>query len=442
MESAGEAHKARGNELLKAGSFAEAAEAYGEAIKADASVVAYWSNRSHAVLRSGDAPGALSDADEAVRLKPDWAKAHWRRAQALKELGRPLDAAKACDTSLALATADAEKKEIRKLREVMTSAAAAVALSGWWHGQVSKELGGFMQEFCFLADGELRCCVYGQELTGTYDLRDVEVLLGGELKGGADVRLSGERVPYLFRQKGDDILDLCCPMTSPPERPRTFHGPGHVAMRKGRHVGDDSLAALPEGRRVLRYLEELTEAVDAQMADAGSGNDAVADQTAERLMEAAEDGGTLTSQKIMGPESLEDKAKKMAHDHHVQALRLKYTDAIDDIAQQLLKGDLDAGSAYPEEAKDLERAIRRMKRCAPAPEPVGDEAEEAAEAPGQAPEAIKPSAEVAAAPVAQAPPMPEASKPVVNKVAAPPLQGATPPLAGGCCGGCFAAFKR
>jgi len=445
-DGSGETHKARGNELLKAGNFVEAAAAYGLAIKADPTVPAYWSNRSHALLRSGDAEGALRDADEVADLTPSWAKAHYRRAQALKELGRPHEAAQACADGLTVVEGEGEAKELRKLREVMSSASGALVLSGWWHGEVSKELGGFMQEFCFMPEGELKCSVYGQELPGKYVIRDVEAGSNGEVKGGVDVSLNGEKVPYLFRVDGKDgeMLHLCCPMTSPPERPRTFHGPGYVGMRKGREASAEPLSSLSEGQRVLRYLGELAEAMEARLPSDTGGDSRAAD----RLLEEAEGGGTVNSQQLMGQESLEDKAKKMAQEHHIQALRVKYSDAVDEIAQRIIKGETKPSEAYPEEAKALEKLLRRLSRC----EDKAKEDEEEEEPPSKEPEPVaEPTAlptPSAAQPVALAPPAPQPAAeappaPVAEKVEQQPPKVAPPkPAEGGFCGGCFAGFRR
>jgi len=46
------------------------------------------SNRSRAALEAGRAADALSDADAAVGIAPNWAKGHWRRGRALGALGR------------------------------------------------------------------------------------------------------------------------------------------------------------------------------------------------------------------------------------------------------------------------------------------------------------------------------------------------------------------
>ena len=50
-------------------------------------------NRSFVRLKLGRAADALADAEAALRLRPEWAKAHWRAAAALDALERFEDAA-------------------------------------------------------------------------------------------------------------------------------------------------------------------------------------------------------------------------------------------------------------------------------------------------------------------------------------------------------------
>lgn len=120
--------KRRGNELLAAGKPAEAAEAYSLAIKADPSVAALWSNRSAALLKAGDAAGALRDAEEAARLEPAWPKGQLRRAKALEALGRFSDAIEACGlgetAAIAAGAPESEAREFRRLRGALAMAEA------------------------------------------------------------------------------------------------------------------------------------------------------------------------------------------------------------------------------------------------------------------------------------------------------------------------------
>mmetsp|Transcript_17796 Transcript_17796/g.28804 ORF Transcript_17796/g.28804 Transcript_17796/m.28804 type:complete len:390 (+) Transcript_17796:3412-4581(+) len=88
-----EAAKAEGNELLKAGKFDEAVDAYSRAIDLDGSNHIYYSNRSAAYGKMQNWSLALADASKCVDLDPSWAKGYSRQVSAYIGLG-DLDKAK------------------------------------------------------------------------------------------------------------------------------------------------------------------------------------------------------------------------------------------------------------------------------------------------------------------------------------------------------------
>lgn len=452
-----DAHKKRGNELLKAGQAAEAAEAYGQAIELDPLVAALYSNRSHARLKSGDAAGALQDAEEAVRLEPEWPKGHLRRVRALEALGRLIDAASACSPGEAAAAASkltSEAREFGRLRSELSSAAAEVALQGWWHGTVSAALGGYCQEFNFGASRTLECSVYDKPLSGQYFAKDIEVLPSGGFRGGLDVSLDGNSIPYLFRvNDGDCKLHLCCPMQRP-ERPRTFDGPGYVAMRRGRERdGKADAPELTEGQRVLLYLAELCEIVESQEQVSSSSTAAAA--MAERIEEDKALGDTIFAGELSGPETIENKEKKMAYTQRLSALELKYSTEVAEAAQRLVQGKEEACVTYPVEARELERQLRPFKRrvkeaAAEAAEDEGEEAEAPAalaiEAPAAAVPAAaaqEPSAPAPAATLAATPTPPEsAMEASAMPVSTLPAKAVAATPAGGCLAGCLVGISK
>lgn len=362
-----EAHKLEGNAFLKAGKLKEAIASYTKAIEADATVAAYWGNRCQTLLRTGDIEGALRDAEESARLKPEWSKAHYRRALALSKLKRAKAAIEACDVGLRNTTDEAETKEFNTLREKMIAEASMEdvrsQLAGSWYGKVSKELGGYEQEFCFNAGDDFKCTVESTEGPGKWALQKVESTTpGGGVRGSLSVTPEGAPypTPYLFRidENNKDVLHLCCPMVYSLEAPRTFDGPGYVAMRRGTRAehGANPLQALSEGEQVVHYLNAIADALEENIP----GNEGAGGKVAEALAE--EDPGTVHAHKLMGQESLEDKSRKMAHENKLQALRLKYPSGIADTAEKLIKGELEAEDAYPEQAKELGKLMRRMGR--------------------------------------------------------------------------------
>jgi len=103
--------KKAGNAAFGKGRYAEAVEHYTAAIDlwmepADRAVL--YSNRSAAKLKlPGERQKALNDATRACELAPEYAKAHFRRGQALRALGNPVAAIAAMEKVLAIAPADA-----------------------------------------------------------------------------------------------------------------------------------------------------------------------------------------------------------------------------------------------------------------------------------------------------------------------------------------------
>jgi tetratricopeptide (TPR) repeat protein len=92
--------KDAGNRLLKEGRLEEALPEYGRAIELCGSdrrkeAAVCYSNRSLALTKLDRFEEALSDAIEAVKLDPTYAKGHFRKGKALEGLGRDEDASKA-----------------------------------------------------------------------------------------------------------------------------------------------------------------------------------------------------------------------------------------------------------------------------------------------------------------------------------------------------------
>lgn len=73
--------RAKGNECVKDGKFIEAVLHYTQAIKMDPNNYVLYSNRSFAFLKLDQHYLALQDANETVRIQPQWAKGYFRRAE-------------------------------------------------------------------------------------------------------------------------------------------------------------------------------------------------------------------------------------------------------------------------------------------------------------------------------------------------------------------------
>jgi len=98
--SSAEEFKAQGNAALQKGNITEAIECYTKAINTDGTNHVYYSNRSAAYLKQGNASNALSDAESCIALKPDFAKGFSRKGAALHGLKRYNDSIKSYEDGL------------------------------------------------------------------------------------------------------------------------------------------------------------------------------------------------------------------------------------------------------------------------------------------------------------------------------------------------------
>ncbi|XP_026741060.1 small glutamine-rich tetratricopeptide repeat-containing protein beta-like [Trichoplusia ni] len=73
--------KSKGNECVKEEKYIEAVLHYTQAIKMDPNNYVLYSNRSFAFLKLDQHYLSLQDANETVRLQPQWAKGYFRRAE-------------------------------------------------------------------------------------------------------------------------------------------------------------------------------------------------------------------------------------------------------------------------------------------------------------------------------------------------------------------------
>ncbi|XP_014471249.1 PREDICTED: LON peptidase N-terminal domain and RING finger protein 3 [Dinoponera quadriceps] len=99
-----EASRARheGDILVRKGHLGQALERYNLAVHLAPNSPLHLSNRAHVLLLLNRPSAALTDADHAVRLRPDWGKGHYRRGIALSALGRHEEALYALCISVAI----------------------------------------------------------------------------------------------------------------------------------------------------------------------------------------------------------------------------------------------------------------------------------------------------------------------------------------------------
>ncbi|PRW57250.1 serine threonine- phosphatase 5 [Chlorella sorokiniana] len=115
--AAAESFKEQGNALYKEGHYLKAAAAYTQGLKADPSHSVLYSNRSAALLQLSKTGKALADAEECIRLRPDWDKGYFRKAAALEALGRMEEALQCYRSSL---ERNKESKQLAEKVRVLT----------------------------------------------------------------------------------------------------------------------------------------------------------------------------------------------------------------------------------------------------------------------------------------------------------------------------------
>jgi stress-induced-phosphoprotein 1 len=96
---------------LQAGNVSEAIDQYTKAVNADGANHVYYSNRSAAYLKKGDAHNALNDAESCLGLNPEFAKGYSRRGAALHALTRYNDSIASYNQGLEKFPADAGLKK-------------------------------------------------------------------------------------------------------------------------------------------------------------------------------------------------------------------------------------------------------------------------------------------------------------------------------------------
>lgn len=105
------AAKARGNTAFQSGDYSTAVTAFTEAISHDPTDHVFFSNRSGAYASLNEFESALKDADECIKLKPDFVKGYSRAGHALFKLGKLKEAKEAYEKGLKVDAGNAQLKE-------------------------------------------------------------------------------------------------------------------------------------------------------------------------------------------------------------------------------------------------------------------------------------------------------------------------------------------
>uniref|UniRef100_A0A061S0W4 Tetratricopeptide repeat protein 1-like n=1 Tax=Tetraselmis sp. GSL018 TaxID=582737 RepID=A0A061S0W4_9CHLO len=94
--------KEQGNTEYKKQNFLKAAALYSRAIKEDPNNAVLFSNRAEALLQLKKVTKALQDAEECIKLKPDWEKGYFRKGSVLESMERYAEALEAYEHAASL----------------------------------------------------------------------------------------------------------------------------------------------------------------------------------------------------------------------------------------------------------------------------------------------------------------------------------------------------
>ncbi|KAM0884687.1 hypothetical protein ACQ4PT_030825 [Festuca glaucescens] len=159
--------KSLGAKAVEEKDYAAATKFYSEAIKVDPADAALYSNRSLCHLKSGKAQDALVDANDSIRVRPDWPKGYYRKGAAFMALKEYKEA---CDAFMAAVKLDPENEEMH-------------------------------DAFCFLVDVEM---VRAMDEEDRAKLADMVILAGCGLLEMASSLAQMEVCKYLVEELGFD----------------------------------------------------------------------------------------------------------------------------------------------------------------------------------------------------------------------------------------------
>jgi stress-induced-phosphoprotein 1 len=112
--------KDKGNTFIKNKHYEEALNCYNEAIKADPKDHIHYSNRSACYINLNNFQKALEDAEQCIKIKPDWAKGYLRKGMAEFKLDKLEEAAETYKKGLEI---DPNNTEIKKAFEELERSA-------------------------------------------------------------------------------------------------------------------------------------------------------------------------------------------------------------------------------------------------------------------------------------------------------------------------------
>jgi len=112
--------KERGNSFYVRHQFVQAIEWYTQSIETNPKAYDVYTNRSSAYAKLKMWEESLRDAQESIRIKPNWLKGHWRVGTCLMELKQYQQAAKTLEEGLKINPASEQiLQELKKVKEYL-----------------------------------------------------------------------------------------------------------------------------------------------------------------------------------------------------------------------------------------------------------------------------------------------------------------------------------
>ncbi|KKK19966.1 heat shock protein [Aspergillus rambellii] len=199
-----DALKAEGNKAFSAKDYPTAIDKFTQAIAIDSSNHVLFSNRSAVYAAQTDYEKALTDAEKAVELKPDWSKGHMRKGAAYRGLGDLLAAHDAYEEALKLEPGNEQAKSgFTAVKRAIDAEAQADGVTGdptaglggiFNDPQLFQKLASNPKTSALLADGEFMAKLkrvqqnpnsVGAEIQDPRFLQVMSVLLGIDMSFGA-----------------------------------------------------------------------------------------------------------------------------------------------------------------------------------------------------------------------------------------------------------------
>eukprot|EP00746_Dinoflagellata_sp_MGD_P154562 gnl/MRDRNA2_/MRDRNA2_84895_c0_seq3.p1 gnl/MRDRNA2_/MRDRNA2_84895_c0~~gnl/MRDRNA2_/MRDRNA2_84895_c0_seq3.p1 ORF type:complete len:319 (+),score=88.60 gnl/MRDRNA2_/MRDRNA2_84895_c0_seq3:514-1470(+) len=181
-------------------------------------------------------------------------------------------------------------------------------IKGKWHGEVTETLGGYVQEFEFIDQQNLKVTVMGRTVDGQFNLKvqkvpyEMDIIV--EVPEAPTERPPA--VPYIVRLVDEDTLDICCPYMSM-LRPSSFDGPGLCQLKRGaaEETVDEEFANLSPEEKLIRCAQDLLEIIPNERVSQPEEQDSEMEKAAKVMIQVKFQSGQYQIVKKYGQMTVE-----------------------------------------------------------------------------------------------------------------------------------------